>query len=343
MLKKLIYLLSFIVISILIVPLNAQVDPGTENLTHSWTFNDGTANDYVGGANGTLQGAAEVDGGSLMTINTNSWLELPASQIAVNTYDEVTIETWYIPISGANTGYTMLAYFGRTLNSLGADYYFITSARGDDMSRAGISCGVYSSPWNGETKANGPELDDGELHHMVSTLSSTDITLYIDGALQAGTPLDTNNAIALISPDSAYLAKGGYSGDVTWIGEILEFNIYNKALSADEVLFQFNKGASTSISGSETNRLPDEFLLFQNYPNPFNPATNIAYELSTGSEVNLKVYDLSGREIITLVNGRKPAGHYNVLFNGENLSSGVYICRLVAGNSVLTKKMMLLK
>jgi hypothetical protein len=343
MFKKILCVLSVIVIPVIITDLNAQVDPGTENLTHSWTFNDETANDYVGGANGTLKGNAVIDEGSLLTIAANSWLELPAGQIALNTYDEVTIETWYIPISAANTNYTMLAFFGKTQNSLGVDYYFITSARGDDMSRAGISCGVYSSPWNGESKANGPEIDDGELHHMVSTLSSTDITLYIDGALQASTPLDTNNAIALISPDSAYLAKGGYTGDPTWIGEILEFNIYNKALSADEVLFQFYKGASTSIGEPETSALPDKFRLMQNYPNPFNPTTKIVFELSNRSKVNLKVFDLSGRDISTLVNDYMSAGQHSVQFNGTNLSTGVYIYRMITDNEVFTRKMMLLK
>jgi len=344
MFKKLLCVLSVIVIPVITTDLNAQVDPGTENLTHSWNFNDGTANDYVGGANGTLMGSAEIFEGSLLTASSGSWLGLPADIIAINTYSEVTIETWFLPFLNANTGYTMLVCFGNTLNNLGVNYYFFGPARGDNKSRAAISCGVEtSSPWTGETGVDGPELDDGELHHMVSTLNATDITLYLDGALQASTPLDTNNSIAEISTAYAYLAKSNYNGDSTWMGEVHEFNIYDKALSAEEVLFLFNKGENTSDVEREAKTLPGEYRLLQNFPNPFNSTTNIFFELSRSSKVNLKVYDLYGREIITLINGIKSAGQHKVQYNATNLSSGVYIYRMVTDNKVLTRKMMLLK
>lgn len=81
------------VILILTGSLFAQgVDPGTENLTHSWTFNDGTANDYVGSANGTLMGGAGIEAGSLFMYDINQWMEMPADVIALNTYNEITIE-----------------------------------------------------------------------------------------------------------------------------------------------------------------------------------------------------------------------------------------------------------
>jgi len=341
---KLNYLLPLVLI--LAGSLFAQVDPGTANLTHSWTFNDGTANDYVGGANGTLIGGAEIWEGSLFTVYPDQWMEMPADQIAINTYSEVTIATWFYSVEEANTGYTMLAFLGDTLNSnLGINYYSITPARGDDMSRAAIGCGPAntSSPWTYESNANGPELDDGELHHMVSTLTNDSITLYIDGELMESTPLDTNNSIARISPAFAYLSKGGYGVDPTWMGEILEFDIYNKALSSEEVLFLFNKGASTTSVEKEMTIFPEEYRLLQNYPNPFNPTTNIYFELKNSSKVNLKVYDIYGREIITLINEMKPAGQHNVQFDGTNLNSGAYMYRIAIGNEVFSKKMMLLK
>jgi len=83
--------------------------------------------------------------------------------------------------------------------------------------------------------------------------------------------------------------------------------------------------------------------LMQNYPNPFNPTTNIVFELSNKSKVNLKVFDLYGREIITLLNDYMSAGRHSVQFNGTNLSTGVYIYRMVTDNGILTRKMMLLK
>jgi hypothetical protein len=89
--------------------------------------------------------------------------------------------------------------------------------------------------------------------------------------------------------------------------------------------------------------LPKQFALEQNYPNPFNPTTTISYQLPVASQVSLKVYDVLGREVMTLVNGRQDAGAYNFNFNASELSSGVYFYRLQSGNFVQTKKMMLVK
>jgi len=90
---------------------------------------------------------------------------------------------------------------------------------------------------------------------------------------------------------------------------------------------------------------PKEFLLQQNYPNPFNPSTNIQYAISSTQFVTLKVYDLLGREVATLVNEEKTAGSYNAQFtmNNVQLSSGIYFYKLQAGDFVDTKKMILLK
>lgn len=87
-----------------------------------------------------------------------------------------------------------------------------------------------------------------------------------------------------------------------------------------------------------------EYRLEQNYPNPFNPTTNIKYSIREAGLVSLKVYDLLGREVATLVNQTQPPGEYQVTFNASNLTaSGIYIYRLQAGNFTRTMKMMLVK
>jgi len=84
-------------------------------------------------------------------------------------------------------------------------------------------------------------------------------------------------------------------------------------------------------------------LLVQNYPNPFNPSTTIHYEIPNNGFVTLKVYDILGREVKTLVNQYESKGRYDVNFNAVNLASGIYIYRLQSGSFISTKKMLLLK
>jgi hypothetical protein len=91
------------------------------------------------------------------------------------------------------------------------------------------------------------------------------------------------------------------------------------------------------------NEIIDSFELFANYPNPFNPVTTIEYQLPENSEIRLKVFDLSGNLIQTLVSEHQTSGYYTVFFNAVDLSSGMYLYQLHAGNEVITKKMLLLK
>lgn len=88
---------------------------------------------------------------------------------------------------------------------------------------------------------------------------------------------------------------------------------------------------------------PATYTLEQNFPNPFNPITKIIFSIPTRNKVKLIIYDLLGNEIKTLVNDEKLEGKYTVEFNGSNLSSGVYMCRLIYGKYSITKKLVLLK
>ena len=88
--------------------------------------------------------------------------------------------------------------------------------------------------------------------------------------------------------------------------------------------------------------LPTEFVLGQNYPNPFNPSTNIKYEIPAVARVTIKVYDVLGSEVATLVDGMHQPGRYEVVWDARNVTSGVYLYRLQSGTFVATKKMVLL-
>ena len=102
--------------------------------------------------------------------------------------------------------------------------------------------------------------------------------------------------------------------------------------------------AITSVENESLNRnRPINFGLSQNYPNPFNPSTVIKYQLPVNCVVMLKIFDLLGREVQTLINKLESAGNHSAIFNAGNLSSGVYFYQLKAGNFVETKKLLLLK
>ncbi len=98
------------------------------------------------------------------------------------------------------------------------------------------------------------------------------------------------------------------------------------------------------ITDVEDNyKLPDEYSLKQNYPNPFNPSTNIIYSLKHSAYITLEVFDILGRSIQKLFEGFMNAGNHEILFNGENISSGVYYYQLRIGENIFTKKMLLIK
>ena len=115
----------------------------------------------------------------------------------------------------------------------------------------------------------------------------------------------------------------------------------------DDLSFTNN---TTDVKNNQT-KIPKIFSLYQNYPNPFNPATTIKYSVppvedanfASSTTVQLKVFDILGNEIATLVNEEKPAGTYSIRWNAENQPSGVYFYRLQAGSYTAVKKMMLLK
>jgi hypothetical protein len=107
-------------------------------------------------------------------------------------------------------------------------------------------------------------------------------------------------------------------------------------------------GLAFSINGpvnsiNDDNKVLSEFRLEQNYPNPFNPSTKIEFNIAEMGLVTLKIYDVLGNEVSTLVNEQKPAGSYELQFDASSLTSGVYFYQLKAGNLVQTKKMILLK
>ena len=192
-------------------------------------------------------------------------------------------------------------------------------------------------------------------------------------------PVMQGSSVA-ISADGNTFVEGGY-GDDNWKGAIWVFTRTDsvwtqegtKLTGSDTVGTTIYQGITVAISGDgktileggsgDNNKVgaawsffnpitgvndniastPIKFSLEQNYPNPFNPSTVISYQLPVSSFVNIKVYDLLGREVSTLVNEEQQSGNHEVTFDGSKLASGIYLYTLQSGSFVQTKKMLLMK
>ena len=109
------------------------------------------------------------------------------------------------------------------------------------------------------------------------------------------------------------------------------------------MILKTTNGGATFIEEEKFTEMPDNYFLSDNFPNPFNPTTKIRYSVPHLTQVKIKVFDILGNEIETLVNSEKPAGTYELAWDAVNLPSGVYFYQLRAGNFINTKKMILLK
>jgi hypothetical protein len=178
-----------------------------------------------------------------------------------------------------------------------------------------------------------------------STVNAADKALYV---IKVGN----------VAVDSVILDQNAGSGQWSLIGQYnfpstsqVEVVVINPGLStapgavvlrADAIKLALVSGP-TSTQELQTGKVPTSFGLAQNYPNPFNPRTTIAYDLPQPAFVRLVVYDNLGRELRILSEGPQMAGRYTVMFDGTGLGSGIYFYRLQTGETVLTRKMILLK
>ena len=128
---------------------------------------------------------------------------------------------------------------------------------------------------------------------------------------------------------------------VIWSSGVIDF--YTNVPANNYYITTEGNGLTITAVNDTPSALPTIPELKQNYPNPFNPKTIIQYSLNELQFVSLKVYNLLGKEITSLVNQQKPAGNYKIEFDGSDLSSGVYFYRMEAGRFIDTKKFILIK
>jgi len=119
-------------------------------------------------------------------------------------------------------------------------------------------------------------------------------------------------------------------------------SVVNDGIYIDNIKILNYNAVPTNIT-TVSSETPDKYVLNQNYPNPFNPSTQISFALPERNFVTLKIYDVLGKEVVTLVNEVKNAGTYKYDFNASGLSSGIYYYTISSGNFFQTKKMTLIK
>jgi len=145
--------------------------------------------------------------------------------------------------------------------------------------------------------------------------------------------------------------RGTFSSPTSCTGTIVRFTAAGGFCGGEAIFGNISAGGETwsttgtpvAVKDPTLNELPATFTLSQNYPNPFNPGTIIEYALPKASHVELKVYDILGNEVQTLVNGKQVAGKYRVQFDSRGLPGGVYFFRLRAGERLETKKMVVVR
>ena len=222
-----------------------------------------------------------------------------------------------------------------------------------------------------QDKTNYPLLTNGKWYNQLPTFKNTDVLFTTQLATikayaiacvdtSYGTPMpswrqssnpeasnfiyaDWPIPIDLSYTDSNLLTAGLGSfplGDLNWFPSTY---VTWKAQESTELAAIANVLANGPTAVESIPSVPNKFELQQNYPNPFNPSTDISYTIPKSSFVTLKVYNMLGQEVATLVNGFKSANTYNVQFNAAGLASGIYIYELKAGDNVISKKMILMK
>lgn len=312
------------------------------NLIAFYQFN-GNGNDQTGNHNGIVHGAAltkdrfGISDQAYSFNGTTDNIQIPNSP-SLNFGGSITVSLWF------------------KINTLFNREAFLIS-HGSWQNRWKISVTNKKIRWTIKTDSNvnsgtkdldsETELLPNKLYLVTTTYSGSDMELWINGELDSftswsGKILSTSNdlMIAQMLPND---------NNYNFSGVIDDVRIYDYALPIEEI----QKLYDITVGIKNDNQVPTEHMLYQNYPNPFNPSTVIYYQLATGARVILKVYDILGREVVTLVNEYQNAGIHNSQFSIRNLpadrqcpqlSSGVYFYQLRVGDRfVQSKKMLLLK
>ena len=303
----------------------------------NWTLvNSGLTNTSVNSltSTGTNLFAGTLGGGVFLSTNNGSlWVEVNSGltnpiilSLAANPLNVFAGSFGGGVFVSSNNGSTW-----SSANSGLTDLIINTIAIADGNVFTGTGHGVFRTTDNG---SNWTQVNSGLTDTSISTISIIGMNIFAgtpsgvflssnngDAWLNVSSGLPNNYTVLSFAFDSTYIYAGLYYGGV------------------------WRRPLSEMITGVEdqNSEIPSRFLLEQNFPNPFNPSTKIRYSVPQSSNVMIKVFDILGNEIESLVNEEKPVGTYELTWYATNLPSGIYFYTINAGSFIETKKMILLK
>jgi Secretion system C-terminal sorting domain len=337
------------------------------NLHVSTLVKDGN-NLYVGGAFRNAGGNPDAD--RIAIWNSTSWEAMDKGfndwVFSIAVHDGEIYAGGAFTAAGTDTSIKFIAKWNSATlkwesfgNDLNNPVYHI-GINGDEIYIGGLFTDAGGDPnadhiakWNGTSwEGLGPGLGGQNSEVEEFTFNGNDI--YVVGQFNVvGNDSSYNNVAKWNGSSWEKLGTGvnqearslSFLGDNLYIGG----SFISEGPGGQPYLPYFAKRSNiTSTVNDNLNVLPNDFILYQNYPNPFNPSTKIKYTIPDAGTskmqfVQLKVYDVLGNEIATLINEYKSSGSYEIEFNATELSSGVYFYQLRAGGFVDTKKIMLIK
>lgn len=153
----------------------------------------------------------------------------------------------------------------------------------------------------------------------------------------------SGETIYLVNSDTLIVDEVNFSEQTTDISTGRYPNGTGAFTQMDPTFSAENQSGVTSVASDDVASVPDGFTLNQNYPNPFNPSTTISFELASPSMTSLKIYNLMGQEVVTLIDEQLSAGTHQLLWNAQNLASGIYFYNLRSGSFSETKRMIFMK
>ncbi len=186
-------------------------------------------------------------------------------------------------------------------------------------------------------------MEKDVLYNITALYDGANFEIYINGQLDNNTAL---SGLILTTNIDLTIGQELPNTDYNFKGVLDDIRIYNYAISKQEIQNIYEE--ITSIHENQSDQNPSKFLLTQNYPNPFNTQTTIQYQISEPGKVSLKIFDILGRRVKTLVDIEKSAGYYSINWdskndNGSDVTSGIYIYELKSHNFCQRKKLILVK